>query len=256
MINEAVINWWRAQNIQTKDDLRNALENFSIVFATNSNSIEGNRLTYHETRDIFEGKDVSINEVSVREIFEAQNQKFAFESILENFEKKEPLSIRIISQFHRVLMSGCYDSTIWSRGERPGHFKKNDYTIGMQEVGAFPDEVENEIKDLLAEINSWDGDVLLAAAYFHARFENIHPFADGNGRTGRLLLNYYLLLQNYPPLIISTEDKNVYYLALEVYDRTEEISGLKLLLEEELNKTWQSKVNKSMKKRLNKLNSF
>lgn len=128
--------------------------------------------------------------------------------------------------------------------------------IGMQEVGAFPDEVENEIKDLLAEINSWDGDVLLAAAYFHARFENIHPFADGNGRTGRLLLNYYLLLQNYPPLIISTEDKNVYYLALEVYDRTEEISGLKLLLEEELNKTWQSKVNKSMKKRLNKLNSF
>ena len=154
MINDAVINWWRAQNIQTKDDLRNALENFSIVFATNSNSIEGNRLTYHETRDIFEGKDVSINEVSVREIFEAQNQKFAFESILENFEKKEPLSIRIISQFHRVLMSGCYDSTIWSRGERPGHFKKNDYTIGMQEVGAFPDEVENEIKDLLAEINS------------------------------------------------------------------------------------------------------
>lgn len=256
MINDAVINWWRAQNIQTKDDLRDILENFSIVFATNSNSIEGNRLTYHETRDIFEGKDLSINEVSAREIFEAQNQKFAFESFLEYFEKKEPLSIEIMLELHRILMSGCYDSIRWNKGERPGHFKKNDYAVGMREVGAFPDEVEDEIKDLLDEINSWDGDVLLAAAYFHARFENIHPFADGNGRTGRLLLNYYLLLQNYPPLIINSEDKNVYYLALEVYDRTEELSGLKLFLEEELNKTWQSKVNKSKKKDLNKLDSF
>lgn len=69
-------------------------------------------------------------------------------------------------------------------------------------------------------------------------------------------MNYYLLLQNYPPLIINSEDKNVYYLALEVYDRTEELSGLKLFLEEELNKTWQSKVNKSKKKDLNKLDSF
>ena len=159
-------------------------------------------------------------------------------------------------EFHRILMSGCYDSVRWDKGERPGHFKKNDYAVGMQEVGVFPDEVEDEIKDLLNEINSWDGDVLLAAAYFHARFENIHPFADGNGRTGRLLLNYYLLLQNYPPLIINSEDKNVYYLALEVYDHTEELSGLKLFLEEELNKTWQSKVNKSKKKNLNKLDSF
>lgn len=81
-----------------------------------------------------------------------------------------------------------------------------------------------------------------------------YTFADGNDRTGRLLLNYYLL-QNYPPLI-NSEDKNVYYLALEVYDRTEKLSGLKLFLEEELNKTWQSKVNKSKKKNLNKLDSF
>lgn len=107
MINAAVINWWRTQNIQTKDDLRVVLENFSIVFATNSNSIEENRLTYHETRDIFEGKDLSINEVNAREIFEAQNQKFAFERFLEYFEKKEPLSIEIMLEFHRILMSGC-----------------------------------------------------------------------------------------------------------------------------------------------------
>lgn len=120
MINAAVINWWRTQNIQTKDDLRVVLENFSIVFATNSNSIEGNRLTYHETRDIFEGKDLSINEVNAREIFEAQNQKFAFERFLEYFEKKEPLSIEIMLEFHRILISGCLGEGVYERGEARG----------------------------------------------------------------------------------------------------------------------------------------
>lgn len=79
--------------------------------------MEGNRLTYYETHDIFEGKDLFINEVNAREIFEAQNQKFAFERFLEYFEKKEPLSIEIILEFHRILMSGCLGEGVYERGE-------------------------------------------------------------------------------------------------------------------------------------------
>ena len=95
------------------------------------------------------------------------------------------------------------------------------------------------ITELINEVNSVDeGDVLTRASYFHLVFENIHPFADGNGRVGRVLMNYFLMLNNYPPAVIFNGDKQVYYMALDVYDRTEEISGFKQFLKEETQKTW------------------
>ena len=85
----------------------------------------------------------------------------------------------------------------------------------------------------------YDGaDTLKAAAYLHARFEHIHPFADGNGRTGRTLLNYYLMINNHPPLIVYDEDKRGYYSALLKYDETEEIEPLFDFLRWQCEKTW------------------
>jgi len=80
--------------------------------------------------------------------------------------------------------------------------------IGREEAGSTPENVPGDIAALLDEVQQYDGDELLkAAAYFHLRFENIHPFADGNGRTGRTLLNYFLLIRDHPPVIICEEDK-------------------------------------------------
>ena len=89
------------------------------------------------------------------------------------------------------------------------------------------------------------------AAYFHLRFEEILAFADGNGRLGRTLLNYYLMLHDYPPLVLFEEDKQTYYMALAVYDKTGKIDGFLSFLREQMVKTWERKKKPAV--RLNML---
>ena len=94
--------------------------------------------------------------------------------------------------------------------------------------------------DLLEEVSEYHGtDVIRAGAYFHAVLENIHPFSDGNGRTGRTLLNYYLMTHNHPPLIVYDQDKRLYYECLEKYDAEETIAPLTEFLKYETEKTWE-----------------
>ncbi len=95
------------------------------------------------------------------------------------------------------------------------------------------------LSELIDEINSIGQKVpLMAGAYFHARFENIHPFADGNGRVGRTLLNYWLMINDCPPMIIYEEDRRTYYEALQAYDEREELDLLTSFFEEQTVKTW------------------
>ena len=84
--------------------------------------------------------------------------------------------------------------------------------------------------------------VLTAAAFFHANFENIHPFADGNGRTGRLAMNYLLATHNHPPLVIHQEDRKAYFEALEAWDTEQNLAALKNFLLEQIIKTWAKRI--------------
>lgn len=240
---EDVINWWKQQGIVSSAELKLVLENFSILFACNSNGIEGSSVNYHTTRDIFEGNKISNFSGTAREIFETQNQKFAFDFMLKAFDVKESISIDFVLKLHSLLMYGCYDENRWRKGERPGKFKVHDYCVGVADVGSYPDEVETDLTELLAELRQAEtGDVLTKAAYLHAIFETIHPFADGNGRVGRALTNYYLLQQGHPPIVIYSEDRETYYLALEVFNRTGKLDGFVQFLKEQTVKTWKSKV--------------
>lgn len=234
-----VLEWWRAKQFNTEDDYISALENFRVVFTCNSSAIEGNKINYHTTRELFEEGKVSSYSGNVRDLMEIQNQKFAFAFMIKSLLRKTPISKEFLLKLHKTLLYGCYDDIRWNKGERPGSFKKGDYVVGLSEEGAMPDEVDELMTNLIDEINNFEGDkVLVAAAYFHLVFEQLHPFADGNGRVGRAALNYFLMLNGYPPTIIFDEDKDTYYMALEVWDRSGELKGFVKFLEEQTIKTW------------------
>jgi len=168
-------------------------------------------------------------------------------SSVKRSPRREPLSIPLILDIHRVLTEGTYDERWYVvNGERPGEFKKHDYVTGVKEVGSQPDEVEGDLAELIGEVNSIGAHApLKAGAYLHARFENIHPFADGNGRVGRTLLNYWLMINDYPPMIIYDEDKSVYYAALQKYDEQETLDDLVTFFEAQTVKTWERSMELS-----------
>jgi Fic family protein len=237
---ERAVGLWRSWNVRTGADLDKYLHSFRVLFAYHSGKIENEDITWHDTREIFENGRVTGFTGTPRALFEQQNQKLCYEYLKEKIAAKSPLDLRLVREVHLMLTAGTYDERRYiERGERPGEFKRHDYVAGIHEVGAAPEDAEREVAELLAEVNAYEGpDVLRAGAYFHAKFEHIHPFADGNGRVGRTLLNYYLMTRDHPPLIVHEEEKREYYGALQKYDEDEELEPLCQFLKAAVEKTW------------------
>ena len=222
-----------------------ALNGHSIAFAYHSGKIENSNITYNDTREIFEHDGVTSYTGDLRTLFEIRNAKEANELFLIAFNEKRKLDESLIKEFQLKLTLNTYDTRRFKLGERPGEYKLHDYITGKEEVGASPEDVSEEMSELLEELQDIPQDkVLVAAAYFHTKFENIHPFADGNGRTGRLAMNYLLVLNNHPPIIIHEEDKKDYYTALETWDRDQEIKPFIEFLKQQCVKTWSKQINK------------
>jgi Fic family protein len=242
---EQVVALWQSYKIKSTADLDKYLDSFRILFAFHSGRIENEEITYHDTREIFENGKVSSYTGNPRALFEQQNQKTCYEFLKGKIVAKEPLSIELIKEVHKVLNGGTYDERRYiTNEERPGEFKKHDYVIGINEVGSAVENVESDLTELIVEVNGYNGkDILKAAAYLHIRFEFVHPFADGNGRVGRTLMNYYLMTHNHPPAIVYDEDKRMYYECLQRYDETEELNPLYEFLKYETEKTWEKVIN-------------
>ena len=243
---DKAVSLWRNANIQTSVGLQQQLDDFRVLFAYNSGKIENDAINYHDTHEIFHNDRIQGFTGKARTLFEQQNQKTCYEYLLPLIVKKEILSVSLIKEIHAVLAAGTYDEQRYiGNGERPGEFKKHDYVTGIHEVGSAPDKVEQDIQDLLEELseiqdseNLSSDKILKAAAYLHARFEYIHPFADGNGRVGRTLVNYFLMIHNHPPLIIYEEDRSRYFNSLRSYDENEDIVPLHQFFLYEMEKTW------------------
>lgn len=245
-----VITYWQSLKIDSKEKLENALDNFRILFAYNSGAIENAEITYHDTREIFENGKVISFTGNLRTIFEISNQKTCYEYLLDKIIKKEKISENLIKKIHELLTIGTYDERRYIlNGERPGEYKKHDYVTGREEVGVSASEVEKEIENLVNEVNSINTndaeDIIKIATYFHNKFENIHAFADGNGRVGRTLTNYILMINNMPPLIEYDEDKKYYYAALEKYDKEDDIKSMIEFFKYEMEKTWEKTLEKN-----------
>lgn len=245
-----VITYWQSLKIDSKEKLENVLDNFRILFAYNSGAIENAEITYHDTREIFENGKVISFTGNLRTIFEISNQKTCYEYLLDKIIKKEKISENLIKKVHELLTIGTYDERRYIlNGERPGEYKKHDYVTGREEVGVSASEVEKEIENLVNEVNSINTndaeDIIKIATYFHNKFENIHAFADGNGRVGRTLTNYILMINNMPPLIEYDEDKKYYYAALEKYDKEDDIKSMIEFFKYEMEKTWEKTLEKN-----------
>lgn len=179
-----------------------------IDLTYNSNHIEGSRLTQDQTRFIFETNTIGITDkaINIDDIIETANHFRAIDYIIDQTDKK--LTEAYIKHIHFLLKSGTSD-------ERKDWFKVGDYKQLPNEVGGNdttePENVHKEIKALLKEYNSLKRPSFEDIIDFHQRFEAIHPFQDGNGRVGRLIMFRECLRNGHVPFIISEELKMYYY---------------------------------------------
>ena len=247
---DRIIALWQQKNIKSDAQLAEVLNSHSIAFAYHSGKIENEHITYHDTREIFEHDWVTSYTGDLRTLFEIRNARDANEELLSAFNNRVPLDEALLRRFQFLLTQNTYDTRRWKLGERPGTYKKNDYVTGRFEIGALPEDVEEEMKELLGEVKEIPrGKILIAAAYFHVKFENSHPFANGNGRTGRLCMNYLLLMNDHPPIIIHEEDRREYYSALEAWDEGQDLAPMTKFLRQQTVKTWEKQVPRWEKKK-------
>lgn len=185
----------------------------------NSNAIENSTLTLEDTEDILIRNQIRTDH-EVREIYEAKNLASAIEYLMDNPEKE--ISVELILKLHKTLLTNICD-------EIAGRFRsgKEWVRVGIH-IGANPEFVNGFMYELVEKYNSDTNKHFLdKITYFHAEFENIHPFGDGNGRIGRLLTNEQLDLLGLPPIIIPNKSKfNEYYPALNEYTKTGKVDKL------------------------------
>lgn len=183
-----------------------------IDLTYNSNHMEGSRLTHEQTRYIFETNTVGIeNEVlNVDDVIETANHFRCIDMIIDN--AKAALTEKFIKKLHLILKNGTSDS-------RKEWFAVGDYKKLPNEVGGMdtvlPEEVAGRMKALLAEYNAKEDKIFEDILDFHVKFERIHPFQDGNGRVGRLIMFKECLKCNIVPFIVEDNLKMFYYRGLK-----------------------------------------
>ena len=187
-----------------------------IELTYNSNHIEGSRLTHDQTRYIFETNTIGISGENIRvdDIVETANHFRCIDLVIEN--ALSALSEGFIKELHRVLKNGTSDSRLsWFA---VGDYKKLPNEVGGRDT-TLPEDVAAEMKELISSYNSNKDKTFEEILDFHYRFERIHPFQDGNGRVGRLILFKECLRNNIVPFIIDEELKMFYYRGLSEWTR-------------------------------------
>ena len=194
----------------TTGELERLRDEFMVEYTYNSNAIEGNTLTLRETALVLEG--VTIDKKPLKDHMEAVGHRDAFLYVQELVQNKVTFSESIIKQIHTLVLM--------DRPEDRGVYRR----IPVRIMGAFheppdPVMVPELMEKLAAEFDNKKLHPIESAALFHLKFEGIHPFVDGNGRTGRLILNLFLMQNGYPPVDVKFSDRRRYYDCFDFYYR-------------------------------------
>ena len=209
------------------------LDDILVRLAHHSAGIEGNTISLPATVSIIVNGTLPMSgKATVREFYEIENHKQAFENMLSHLLNEDPLTVTIIKDIHADLT----DRLQYDRGQ----FKKNENMIlGAEFQTASPSETPYLMAQLFDNLTyrlnmaESEDEKLLAILDTHIQFERIHPFSDGNGQTGRMTLNYSLLQQGFPPLIIEKETKAQYIEFLGNQDIDGFVQFAKALLDKE-----------------------
>ena len=209
------------------------LDDILVRLAHHSAGIEGNTISLPATVSIILNGTLPISSgATVREFYEIENHKQAFSNMLVHLENNDTLSVSIIKEIHADLTDRLqYDN---------GQFKKNEnLIIGAEFQTASPSETPFLVQQLVDNLDyrlenaTTEEEKLESVLDTHIQFERIHPFSDGNGRTGRMLMNYSLLQEGFPPLIIEKETKATYVELLAKQDVSGFLSFAKEILAKE-----------------------
>lgn len=186
-----------------------------IELTYNSNHIEGSTLTHEQTMFIFDTNTIGIENgaVNVDDVVEAANHFKCVDYVIDNATK--PLTESMIKELHFILKNGTTDSR--KEWFRVGNYKKLPNEVGGEET-CKPENVKTEMKKLLESYKSKKNKKVEDIIEFHKRFESIHPFQDGNGRVGRLIMFKECLANNITPFIIDEEHKLFYYRGLKEWN--------------------------------------
>ena len=203
---------------------KNYFEDFITRLTYHSNAIEGNTLTYAETYALlFNNNDFMIDKKTPREIYEAINHKKAIEKVL-NCDYTD-LTLGFIKELGITINENISDIS--------GFRTVQVLILGAEHIPPRPEQVPNLMNYFIANYNNdCEENVFDKIARYHIEYESIHPFQDGNGRTGRLLINYELIKNNLSPAVIDVENRTRYYELL----RTKNIKELSKWIEELSNK--------------------
>ena len=204
----------------TAGEVERLNEEFIIEYTYNSNAIEGNTLTLRETDLVLRG--LTIDKKPLKDHMEAVGHKEAFEFVSELVKNNVPISESVIKQIHYLVLA--------DKKEDRGVYRRVPVRImGAQHEPVQPYLIAPKMEELLRNFVESTEHIVTKLARFHIEFEGIHPFIDGNGRTGRLLVNLELMKAGYPPIDIKFTDRIAYYNAFDEYHVKHNLSAMENL---------------------------
>lgn len=211
----------------TEGEVARLSEEFLVEFTYNSNAIEGNTLTLRETDMVLRG--LTIGQKPLKDHIEAIGHKEAFDFVCDLVKENVALSESIIKQIHYLVLS--------DKKQDRGVYRRVPVRImGAHHIPVQPYLILPRMEQLILNYFNSDDSLITKLALFHLDFESIHPFIDGNGRCGRLLINLELMKAGYPPIDIKFTDRLDYYKAFDEYHVKHNLKAMENLIAGYINK--------------------